>query len=184
MIKSLGLDLSLTAPGLVLLAKEQGSKTVETVIAEQIPVPAPGKMGRWDRVLVVGDHVAEVIEAHEPGVVVIEGYGQVRHGGVQSFVKCVEVGTLVRLVLHAKAMKWLEVPPQSLKKFVTGKGNLPSGAKGKRLMCEAVAANWGHETTNHNVADAFGLARIGLAYRGQVATTKHQLDVLDNLSGK
>lgn len=182
MTLSLGLDLSLTAPGLVLLQKRPGSKLVETVIAEQIPVPKANKAGRWDRVGVIGDHVAAVVDAHKPGVVVIEGYGQVRHGGVQSFVKCVEVGSIVRLVLWGNDLPWLEVPPQSLKKFVCGTGKLPSGAAGKKEMIRNVSERWGFDTTNHNIADAYGLARFGLAKGGAVSCEPWQVDVVDRVA--
>lgn len=180
-MKALGLDLSLTAPGLVLLSRVAGQKVVETVIAEQIPVPKADKVGRWERVGVIGDHVASVIEAHHPGVVVIEGYGQVSHGGVQSFVKCVEVGTVVRLVLWGNNLKWLEVPPTSLKKFVCATGKLQPGKKGKKQFMAHVAERWGFETTNDNIADAYGLARFGLAKAGVVPVEPWQVDVIDKV---
>lgn len=181
MILSLGLDLSLTAPGLVLLLKEKGVKDVIPVIAEQIPVPTSDKATHWQRVSGIGDHVASVIETHDPGIIVIEGYGQGGHKNVSAFVKQVDVGAIVRLILWGNDKQWQEVPPTSLKQFVTGKGKLPPGAKGKKEMIRHVSERWGFQTKNHNIADAYGLARWGLARAGAIPCTPEQSDVMDRV---
>ncbi len=175
----LGLDLSLTAPGVAILRKQLGSKVLETIVAEQIAVPKADKLSRWDRIDIIGGHVTSFIEAHEPSMVVIEGYGQVRHGGVQSFVKLVEVGTVVRQILRLKGVSWLEVPPTSLKKFVCGTAKLPSGAKGKKEIIRHVQERWGFYTANHNVADAYGLARWGLVQAGVIPCEPWQWDTVE-----
>lgn len=182
-MKCLGLDLSLTAPGLVVLAKEKGSKIVDTVVAEQIPVAKASEGNRWDRIVMIGDHVASIVDAHKPSVVVIEGYGQVSHGGVQSFVKQVEAGTIVRLVLWGNDLEWMEVPPTSLKAFTLFKGDPRTGLASKKAMCAAVKRRWGYETKNHNIADAFSLAAFGLAAKGIVPCLPAQWDTIGKVSG-
>lgn len=62
----------------------------------------------------------------------------------------------------------LVVPPTSLKKFVTGKGN----AK-KNEMLLGVYKKWGQSFADDNQADAFALEMFGLAY----------LDVQNNVGG-
>lgn len=180
-MKSLGLDLSATAPGLVLLDKPKGAKTFEVVIAEEIPVPKAADIERYARVNLIANRIADVCIEHKPELIVIEGYGQVSHGGVTSFIKVVEVGTLVRLWLYENGNKWTDVPPSSLKLFVTGKGKLPSGLKGKKEMISGVEKQWGYVTKNHNIADAFGLAVIGLARAGALPVTPAQIDGLDRI---
>lgn len=167
---------------MVVLEHVQGSPDVNLLFGDKVTVPPASKMGRWDRINVIGDKVSELVELHEPSMVVIEGYGQGRHGGVQSFIKLVEVGSIVRLVLWGNGLDWIEVPPQSLKKFVTGRGQLPSGAKGKKVMVGAVQKNWGFSAPTHDVADAYGLARLGLALTGVVPCLPEQVDTLDKLA--
>jgi len=183
MIVSLGLDISATGTGVVFLGKQKGSKDLVTLFADQIPPAKAPKLGRWERVDMVGSQVAALIERHPPSVVAVEGYGQVHHGGVQSFAKVVEVAAIVKLVLWSSGLVWHEVPPPSLKKFTTGSGKLPSGASGKKVMIRHVEINWGFATTNHNIADAYALAAFGLAKHGAISCKPHQLDALEGVSG-
>lgn len=173
MIRSMGLDLSLTAPGLTILEKKSGGE-INFIRAEQIPVPPATKMDYWQRVMEIAFHISGVVAAYPPHEVVIENYGQKSHGGVSSFIKQVGVGSLVRLDLYNSGIKWREVPPQSLKKFVTG-----NGSADKKGMIHGVQEQWGFVTKNHNVADSVGLAAIGLVIRGVMAARPHQLDVIE-----
>ena len=86
---------------------------------------------------------------------VIEGYA---FNALFSQVPLVEIGTLLRGCLINKNIPWIEVPPTTLKKFTTGKGN----AK-KSSMILAVYKRWGIETSNDNIADATALMRLGMA---------------------
>jgi hypothetical protein len=83
------------------------------------------------------------------------------------------------MILRRKGLNWLEVPPTSLKKFACGTAKLPSGAKGKKEIIRNVRERWGFETSNHNIADAYVLARFGLGKDGVVAVEPWQVDVLD-----
>jgi Holliday junction resolvasome RuvABC endonuclease subunit len=67
----------------------------------------------------------------------------------------------------------LNVPPMSLKKYVSGSGK----AVTKSQMLLAVFKKYNAEFTDDNAADAFGLARIAKG----VATTKYEADVLARL---
>lgn len=69
------------------------------------------------------------------------------------------------------------VPPTSLKKFVTGKGN----AK-KNEMLLGVYKKWGVEYSDDNLADAYSLARVGEALDTDVPLAKYQQEVLTALS--
>ncbi|MFI9271836.1 hypothetical protein ACIGXM_14115 [Kitasatospora sp. NPDC052896] len=64
-------------------------------------------------------------------------------------------------------------PPTSLKKFVTG-----NGAAGKDLMLLAVYKKWGAEFSSNDLADAYGLMRIGYALENGTQL-KYERDVLD-----
>lgn len=179
-VRSLGLDLSATAPGLVLLEWIKGDPIIDLLEAQTIPIPK--NIDRYGRVSHIADVVMAVVKEYGPDEIVIEGYGQTSKQGVQSFIKLVEVGTEVRMRLVREGLNiWIEVPPVSLKKFVTGTGKLPSGAKGKKEMIRAVERHWGFATTDHNIADALGLAAFGLARRGVLSVRPEQLDALDGV---
>lgn len=175
MTASVGLDLSLTGTGLVGLSKVPGCKDVEELFSECL-VPDTGA-DRFAKVKGVADHILSRIRCLENPIITIEGYGQGAHKGVASFVKLVEVGTAVRMGLWELGLSWAEVPPQSLKKFVTG-----SGVKvDKKRMIHGCSEVWGFETDNHNIADAYGLARFGLARGGLVPCEPWQVDVMERV---
>lgn len=66
------------------------------------------------------------------------------------------------------------VPPTTLKKFVTGKGNAE-----KSLMIREVYKRWGFDAADDNQADAVGLLQVGRAVIGELTDlTKPQLEVV------
>lgn len=68
----------------------------------------------------------------------------------------------------------VQVPPSTLKKYVTGDGRAD-----KRKMIEAVADSWGAEfVTNDNAADSYGLARIAC----KTGDTKERFDIVNRLA--
>ena len=73
-----------------------------------------------------------------------------------------ELGAIIRLALFDSGVNWVEVPPKSLKKFVTGNGN----AK-KDLMLLGVYKMWDFDTEDDNEADAYALAQFGAAMVGE-----------------
>ena len=58
--------------------------------------------------------------------------------------------------LYKREKAVVEVPPSTLKKFVTGKGN----AKKDQMML-AIYKRWGTEFDNNDAADAYALAQYG-----------------------
>jgi crossover junction endodeoxyribonuclease RuvC len=64
---------------------------------------------------------------------------------------------LTRLFLFKKHVNYKVIAPGTLKKFVSGKGNSK-----KDLMLLNVYKKWGVEFQDHNLADAYGLARLAL----------------------
>ncbi len=76
------------------------------------------------------DRMIQELSLEIPALVVIEGYAYAR-GNQQAAMG--ELGGVVRLALHKWGGDWIVVPPSSLKKFVTGKGNAPKD----RVMMDA-----------------------------------------------
>lgn len=85
--------------------------------------------------------------------IILEGYA-IHH--VSSVVSVVSCGTVVRQVLYSLGYPWLEVPPTTLKKWASGKGN----AK-KADMAIAVKDRWGYSSPSDDIIDAVALARLG-----------------------
>lgn len=72
------------------------------------------------------------------------------------------------------------VPPQSLKKFTTGKG----GAK-KEQMLLAVFKKWKVDAHSNDEADAYSLARVAAAIVGLTEPTfDYEREVIDKLTGR
>lgn len=106
-----------------------------------------------DRALNLSDQLCKVVERFHPDLVVFEGYG---YSNQHTLVPLVEIGTVFRVICRLQDIKFLEVPPTSLKKVVTGKGN----AQKDHIILE-VFKRWGFEAATNNIADAFGLAIVG-----------------------
>lgn len=111
----------------------------------------PNKKG-IARVQSIGQECMMIVAKHKPDLVITEGYG---FANKHTLVTLVEIGTAIRLGLHINNIPWGIVAPNTLKKFVTGKGN----AK-KDVMMLACYKQWKFEGTD-NECDAFGLAALG-----------------------
>lgn len=153
---SIGIDPSTVATGIVVL-KGSGTKTPDLVLETEIK---PKDLKGMTRTHWIVTKIMELIHDHKPDTIVVEGYS-LNMKNASSVVPLVELGGVLRLCLHVDEFSWLDPRATELKKFVTGKG---SGAKDQIQMM--VLHNWGHLSKSNNTADAYGLACIGLAYRG------------------
>jgi crossover junction endodeoxyribonuclease RuvC len=163
-MRVLGLDVS-TKMGWVLMEDEQvlGQGQIEFK-----------KASGMDRIFKFSDWLDNILTSFQPELVMIEGYAHVFTG---SFIVSVEIGTAIRMTCHAHNIKWEEVSPTSLKKFVTGKGKAQ-----KDEMMLGVYKRWGFDPETNNIADAYGLARVGLAYLGLGGpVTEFQKEVLTTI---
>jgi crossover junction endodeoxyribonuclease RuvC len=162
-----GLDISLTSTG---IATEDGEFNVFTV-----PAKFDHPQARYDYILneIVG-HLAAL------PVVAIEGYAfakQSSHAHAQG-----ELGGIVRRYLWQNRISFVEIPPTSLKKFVTGKGN-----SNKTDMVSSVTLRTGREWAGKGAddrVDAWGLRQmLMVAYHGKGDYDWHSknLEALDKL---
>ena len=138
----LGLDIS-TYVG---LAKITGDGIVGKC------VNFPNQRG-WPRLQSIADEVSRVLDVWKPDNAVIEAYAIYR---VSSVVAVVSVGTVVRKLLYDRRIPWVEVPPTTLKKFATGKGNAQ-----KNDMAAAAKAKLGYNSPSDDIIDAVWLAKLG-----------------------
>jgi crossover junction endodeoxyribonuclease RuvC len=93
--------------------------------------------------------------------VAMEGYS---FGSANRAHMAGELGGAVKLALQEINLVPLIVPPSSVKKYATGKGN----AK-KDLMILACYKNWGVEFSNDNEADSYCIAKIAAGHATNAA---------------
>ncbi len=179
----LGIDLSLNATGLAMLSLD-GMNTVSlesfgkkykgvvlpdsTVYQGCLVVPdGPGTLERWESMLLPVLEYAR----HAHGVF-IEGYSFASH--MQYARALTEFGGIVRYHLRKMGHLPIEIAPTSLKKYITG-----SGRADKSQMLASVRA-LGLPLSDHNMADAYGLAALGIALlTDSVEIPAYQREVLN-----
>ena len=149
-IKILGIDPS-TKMGLVVLDFKRGSGIVETKLKKETTFP---KLRGMERLAALGGDLLRIITEHQPTYIYIEGYSFAsKHNREIAYA----LGTVLRYFMWQEDWDYTEIAPPTLKKFVTGKGNCA-----KDLVLKEVYKNWGFDTDNDNIADAYGLAMLGL----------------------
>lgn len=150
-MRVVGLDLSLTATGLcgtdgsaarTIAVKSRGVKRL-------VELRDAVLRGCWTD----GDYGGWWVD-----LVVIEGYsmgGQRGSAGIGQALG--ELGGVVRVALHENGLTWVDVPPASLKKFATGKGNA------NKVAMATAATRAGYDgPDDDNAIDAWWLRQMGL----------------------
>lgn len=155
-LTAIGLDMSATASGIVILG-ETGTATPETLFIEEIKPKTTGII----RAREIVTRTMEIITITKPDVIVVEGYSLGKN--VNATIPLVEIGGILRLMLHLDELPWYDPRASELKKFVTGKGN---SAKDQVMMW--VFKRWGFTSESNNIADAYGLAALGLAINNRL----------------
>jgi len=149
----LGLDPSLTGTAACLLDPDGSTLVHVTTVATK-------KLRGIPRLLEIENHVDALIQEYKPTAAFIEGYGFGARG--RAVFNLGELGGILRRLLFILEVPYYDVPPTTLKKFITGKGN-----SNKNIMLEQVFRRYGigSETlTDDNQVDAYGLAKLGHAF--------------------
>jgi crossover junction endodeoxyribonuclease RuvC len=140
-----GLDLSLTATGLV---------------ASDSPTP---KLIKLIKTKMKGEDRLDFIDQSVMGycmdadVVVMEGYSFGARGN--AVFQIGELGGVIRLSLRRAKIPFALVPPSNLKKYATGKGNV-----GKDEVIAAAIRRFGFPGHDNNEADAHILWKMGVRH--------------------
>jgi crossover junction endodeoxyribonuclease RuvC len=173
-MKVLGIDPDFTGTGLVVInesGKVEYTELIETSSSESTINRVGQIMGRiWvliDRLKENNEHVWISIEGmafNARGRAVFD-LGYLGYRLREEFIRYIEV----------------EPTPNQLKKFCLDKG------QGKKnLILQQVYKRWGEEFQDDNIADAYVLARIGLAYLDTEKygpMTAFQAEVINQLKG-
>ncbi len=146
----IGLDLSLTATGVANGAGATTLKSSATGMARLVDLR--------DAVLAVGAGA---------DLVAVEGYS---FGSRTSQAHALgELGGVVRLALHEAGIRYVDIPPATLKRYACGKGNAP-----KAEVYGAAIRRLGYQGSDHNQADALWLRALGLDGLGYPIVTVPQ----------
>lgn len=111
----------------------------------------------WDRMALITDAIDDLTAGVD--LVVLEGYSFGSKG--RSVFQIAELGGIVRNDLQRLGMPWVDVPPSSLKKYATGRGNA-----GKDEMVAAAIRRFGFAGHDNNEADALLLWHMAMAAYG------------------
>lgn len=149
-MKIVAFDLSLTATG-VAWDDDEGGAGGTAVIST--------KFGGLNRLAVIRDRV--LATAIGADLVLLEGYSFGQARGTSHMHAQGELGGVVRLALFEAGYRLVDVPPATLKKFATGKGN----AKKEEVLAAAIR-RLGYPGSNHNESDALWLVAIGFHLMG------------------
>jgi crossover junction endodeoxyribonuclease RuvC len=142
----IGIDLSLTGTGIVLIDSE-GKITKQNLI-ETSP-----KTKIELRIAEIASAIHDVI--HPGDALCMEGLAFGARG--QSMLELAGLHYHIRITLTERELPFRVIPPTTLKKFITGKGN----AKKEQMLLQ-VYKRFGIEFDNNNLADAYGLARMAM----------------------
>jgi crossover junction endodeoxyribonuclease RuvC len=162
-MRFVGIDPS-TKTGLVILEDNKVHTAVEITSKEKRDP---------HRFMDIAKTVMKYITEHD--VICIEGFSYSSRGAGVSVQY--GIGWILRAELIKAGLNYYEVPPSSVKKFATGKGN----AKKDELVLP-IYKRWGFEHESDNVRDAFVLAQIAQALLGQAELTKFQQEALNKIS--
>ena len=148
-----------------VMGVDTSTKTGYVVLDDKGDVAVSGVLhykpteNRFSRFSCYTKDIAALADVHGVDLVIIEGYS---FAGKFNNALQYELGACIRMRLYTDGVPFIEVPPTSLKKFVTGKGNVK-----KDLMLLNVYKRWGYDTEDDNEADAYGLAQFGRALLGK-----------------
>lgn len=159
MTRYVGVDPS-TKTGLVII--ENG----EIVVAEELKPKVTSDPARF---MNLAFQVKKYLK--ETDTICIEGFSYGSKGkGVSTTYG---IGWMIRAELFRDGYTYTEIPPTSVKKFATGKGNVD-----KDGMVLPIYKKWGFESDSDNIRDAFVLAKIAEALKEPKDLTAYQKEAL------
>lgn len=135
-----------------------------------------GKRGVQHQISIVKS-VLLYVDLHGPNVVAMEGYafGAMR-GHTQAIFDIAELCGVLRIALLRRGIDVVTVPPATMKKIITGKGN----AK-KETVQECLTRDHGMQFKYSDQYDAAGLLLVGEAYVSRVRFSRNRQNEMRQL---
>jgi len=173
----IGLDMSLTGTGICMIDQARKKKGKKEVGFTTIKSQKHADVNVCSRMLQIMEdtffHFPEKVD-----LVAIESTFLMAKRPASAVISV--LGMLMREELVRRKIKYVDVAPSQLKKFITGSGK---AEKEKIMMC--VLESWGLKTADNNQADAIVLAKIAMAMKdSKMQLTGAQADVIGKLKGK
>lgn len=117
------------------------------------------KLNGFERLSQITGRVMALREEFDPDLIVLE---EMIVGHLSSAIPVIQIGTVLRYFLWQEGFTWEECNPSVLKKFIAGSGNAS-----KEAIMMNVLKHWKFEPSTNNIADAVGLAMLGLCILGE-----------------
>lgn len=161
-----GLDLSLTGTGLTVLeyeAKESiyGSKhePILKLYKSKLVETKPTTLME-QRYLIIWNEISFIEKIRYCGGIYIEGLSYASTGS--KFAELAGLHYFIRTKLIESNQNFDIIPPTTLKKYVTGKGN-----SNKNIMIKEIYKKWNVDFNDDNLADSYALARMSFEKWGK-----------------
>jgi crossover junction endodeoxyribonuclease RuvC len=162
-MRFVGIDPS-TKTGLAIIDKNNEIINVQEVFSTSKEDP--------ERFVDIASQILE--ELHPNDIIAIEGFSYGSKGkGVSTQYG---LGWIIRTFLYERGYDYIEIPPTSVKKFATGKGNVKKDA-----MVLPIYKHWGFEHSSDNVRDAYVLAKVAKALHEEEGLTAYQKEVMKKI---
>jgi crossover junction endodeoxyribonuclease RuvC len=162
-MRFVGIDPS-TKTGLAIIDKNNEIINVQEVFTTSKEDP--------ERFVDIASQILE--ELHPNDIIAIEGFSYGSKGkGVSTQYG---LGWIIRTFLYERGYDYIEIPPTSVKKFATGKGNVKKDA-----MVLPIYKHWGFEHSSDNVRDAYVLAKVAKALHEEEGLTTYQKEVVKKI---
>ncbi len=114
------------------------------------------KLKGAERLLDLGARLNELLDTYKPKFAVVEGYS---FGSIGRTFSISEAGGVYRYILAQRNIPIFEIPPTTLKKYITGDGRAD-----KKKMAKVVKSLFDLEFPSADETDAFCLLVAGLDY--------------------
>lgn len=161
-MRFVGVDPSISGSGLVIL--DEPGEVVKSVSLKGDKLDDPLRfMKLTEKVLKYLDPATDKI--------LIEGFSFGSRG--KSVSVMFGLGWCMRIYFEQLGFQWQEVPPTSLKKFASNKGN----AKKEHLVLP-VFKKWGFESDSNDIIDAFVLAKMAWSMYNPENLLEYEKEVL------
>lgn len=171
---SLGVDLSLTNTGLVVL-NSTGIIKQKLIKSKPLGEKPTDELIRIKKII---EDIEEFVSEYYPSVVCIEGLAFMAKN-TTALVQLSALNYMTRSMLNEYNIPFVIVAPTTLKKFVTGKGN-----SDKEVLMMMVYRDYNEQLLDNNIVDAFALSLIGMSLLGKPIKklTVHQQEVIKLVS--
>ena len=163
-----GLDLSLTSTGFCL-------KNGNTITMDTIKTEPKNFKNDLDRLIHIRNTIISKTPADVKLICIEDFFVPSNKLQIGSGIKLAMLGTTVRMALYERGIPFVVISPNSLKKFVTGKG-----VGDKSMILREVFKRWGINAKDDNQADASVLAYLAEALLSEIneLTPKFQAEVI------